>query len=494
MNTSNPGNPKLIVKTASKMAAGLTLSNHLSQAMLTQPEVMESILTYQFSKEGKSVLSMLTGGMGNTRFIDNREYMWNLHCVNPNLVEVAAPNMQPDQERPGFAGAVIKLPFAEKRFQVTDVIVSDSGKQCRIQSYTTNGINYIAEVVMMNQSSWLNAADLVPGAKFSKDYSVVGEFSERGGSTDFDVPMTLKNQLTTLRKYYGVSRSAATDITTIEIPLGDGTSTKLWTRTAEYNAIKQWYEEIDKSFIYSEYSSGPVKYMTNRSEEQLPIYTGAGIREQLSPANIRNYTTMSYDLLDSFLLDLTYNSKKYGGHQHFTALTGKMGLREFTNSVMAKAKELGVINVDSTFIKGDGEELTLQGHFTTVKFMNNVSLTVAEFAPYDDVERHRTLHPQTLKPIESYRFTILYTGQAQGAANIRKVAKRDSEDMIWHVAGSIDPTGTTAKGINTSRNTGKDGYEVHFLAEVGIQVQDPTCCGELIMSARRAVTTASFAA
>ena len=52
---------------------------------------------------------------------------------------------------------------------------------------------------------------------------------------------------------------------------------------------------------------------------------------------------------------------------------------------------------------------------------------------------------------------------------------------MWYVAGSTDPMGNVAGSINVMRSTGLDGYEVHFLAEIGLQVQDPTSCGELIM-------------
>ena len=47
-------------------------------------------------------------------------------------------------------------------------------------------------------------SQLLNGARMSKDFSTVEEFSDKGGGTDFVAPMTLKNQLTTLRKHYAV--------------------------------------------------------------------------------------------------------------------------------------------------------------------------------------------------------------------------------------------------------------------------------------------------
>jgi len=132
-------------------------------------------------------------------------------------------------------------------------------------------------------------------------------------------------------------------------------------------------------------------------------------------------------------------------------------------------------------VSGSGQELTFQGQFTTVKFLNGIELTVKEFSEYDDIVRNRQLHPVSKKPLESYRFTILNFGQKNGKSNIRKVVKKNSDNAMWHVAGSTTPFGDVAKSISTMRSSGIDGYQVHLLTECGVQLEDPTSSGELIM-------------
>jgi len=63
------------------LPSGMTESDHLSQAYLTEPEKMDSVLAYAFGTQNETVLSMLTGGIGNTRFVSNREYTWDLHLI-----------------------------------------------------------------------------------------------------------------------------------------------------------------------------------------------------------------------------------------------------------------------------------------------------------------------------------------------------------------------------------------------------------------------------
>lgn len=464
---------------------GMTESSHLSQAYLTEPERMDSVLAYAFGTQNANVLSMLTGGIGNTKFVSNREYKWDLHGQNERSIEISR-DATDGGATPGLGNTSFRIYFGERFFEVTDNIVADNGVQLRVQTEPyPDGTDYVYTVQLVDPdpAAFLDPTMIKAGARFSKDYSTVEEFSIKGGGTNFEAPMSLTNQLTTLRKQYSVTRSAATDVMVVELYSEDGKSTKYWTKLAEWTCLAQWYKEIDKSMIYSIYNKNPEGYVTLQGENKRPVYTGAGLRQQISPANIRYYSKLTYEILDEFLLDLSYCANRYGGNHKFVALTGKMGMREFQNAVIEKLKGLpGAVTNTASFISGSGMEMTFGGAFTTVKFLNGIELTVKEFAPYDDTVRNRTLHPKTKKPIESYRFTILNFGTtANGKSNIRKVAKNNSENAMWHVCGSTTPFGEVAKSISTMRSSGIDGYQVHMLAEVGIQLEDPTSCGELIM-------------
>lgn len=461
----------------------MTESSHLSNAYLTEPERMDGVLAFAFGTQSENVLAMLTGGLGNTRFIENREYKWDLHGQVERSIEISADPITTG-DKPGLGGMPINFKVAEMIWAVSDNLVSDDGTQIRISQIRNNGLDYIVSAVLTDpdKTKWLDPSQIAIGARWSKDYSTAEEFSSKGGGTDFQAPMTLTNQLTTLRKGYSVTRSAATDVMVIELFGPDGQSTKLWTKLAEWTALGQWYKEIDRALLYSVYNKDAQGTVTLKGENQRPVYHGAGLRQQISPANKKTYYKLTYELLDTFLLDLSYNANRWGGNYNFVALTGKMGMREFSNAISERQTALGITVTDNgTFITGKGDSLTLTGHFKSVEFLNGIKLTVKEFHPYDDIVRHRTLHPVTKKPIESYRFTILNFGTINGKANIRKVAKKNSENAMWHVCGSTTPFGDVAKSISTMRSSGLDGYEVHMLAEIGIQIQDPTSCGELIM-------------
>lgn len=469
-----------------KLPVGMTESTHLSQFYLTEPEKMDAVLSYAFGTQNENVLSMLTGGLGNTKFISNREYEWDLHGQADRRLFVSR-NHVGGSTQPGLGNSTFRIYFDEKFFYNTDVLASGKGVQVRVMAEPyQDGTDWVYTVQVMDAGlDFIDPAEVDLGGSFSKDYSVVEEFSDKGGGTNFSAPMKFTNQLTTLRKMYACSRDAATDVMVMELFSDDGKSTKMWTQLQEWTAMAQWYKEIDKSMIYSTYNKDVSGYTNIKGENQRAIFTGAGIRQQIAPANRRYYSKLTYQILDDFLLDLSYAAKKWGGGVKFVALTGKMGMREFDRAISEYAKGNNITVTNSgTFIKGDGSDLTLTGHFKTVEFMSGISLTVKEFDPYDDLARNGgNLHPISKKPIESYRFTILNFGSTKTgtSSNIRKVAKKNSEQSMWHVAGSITPFGDVAKSVSTMRASSVDGYEVHFLAQIGVQMEDCTSSGELIL-------------
>jgi hypothetical protein len=69
---------------------GLSESNHLSNAFLTEPHQLGMFFSYEFGYRYNNILNLITGGIGNTKTIesDNREYNWMLHSQNDRAIDV----------------------------------------------------------------------------------------------------------------------------------------------------------------------------------------------------------------------------------------------------------------------------------------------------------------------------------------------------------------------------------------------------------------------
>lgn len=490
------GNPQLQLYTT-KNFAGMTEENHLKNAFLTQPYQMRSVISYMlsdtyYSRGESSVLPLLTDGIGTTEEVDNSEVRWDIFGQNERAIDVIG-NYGDGGTTPGYNKSSFRVKLAEKWFAQSDVLFADDKTMVRVQFEPVQdggGYMYTLQLNGGDLTKFIDPIMITAGARFSKAYSTVEEFSDKGGNTTFAAPFKMKNRLTTLRKNHAVTRTAATDVLIMELPSPNdpGKTTKYWFRLAEWAFMAQWAKEKDFMYIYGQYSSDAITGINGiAGANGRPVMSGAGLREQISPANIRYYNQLTYKLLDDTLLDLSYNATANGGNHKFVALTGKMGMRMFSDAVNDKFRSLGVTIVnEGRFISGTGNELVFTGdQWRTAHFPNGVSLTIREIPLYDDLISNRTLHPESLRPIESYRFTIFNIGNGKdGKANVRKVVKKNSQDLMWNVSGSIDPYVNPAKSFGTNRATGKDGFEIFGLTEEAIILADPTSAAEIIMDAQ----------
>lgn len=481
----------LQVYKAPKSWAGMADTVRLSDALLTEPHKMGMYMAYHFGYEYNNFLNLITGGIGQTDIIGSATYDWDLHSQNMRALPLL-DNLETGNTTPGFGGMSFRVIFSEKYFDVTDVLISDDRTQCRVvsepQAGPSGGYVYTLQLIAANRNAFIDPAQIARGARFSKLFSVVAEGSDRGGSTTYHNPFKLKNQLTTLRKQFEFTGSAAVEKMIFDIPYSDGKggmkTAKYWCSVAEYTAMNQFYAEIDKSLFYGQYNRTSDNTVVPKDLNGRPIYIGAGLREQIAPANRRYYSALTYNILNDFLMDLSYNRKEWGGNMKFLALTGKMGMEVFNKAIEDKARSFTnlIIANEGRFISGSGMDLTFGSQFKTVKFPNGVELTVANFEPYDDMTDNRIYHPVSLRPTESYRFTIMNIGQKEGKANIKKVVKQDREMVLWSENGSVDIAGQHSKSLSNGRSNAKDGAVGHMLSECGIMMGDPTSCGELILN------------
>src|SRR5690554_2965028 len=139
----------------SRNFSGLTETNHFSNAYLSQPEKLGSVLAYAFGIQENNVLSLLTGGIGNTRFVNNREYEWDVHTQSERAISIGTDSPNLSDPKPGYGGTLVTLIFSEKVFDSSDVLVADDGQtQVRVQAepYQTSSGGWAYQVQNTNPS------------------------------------------------------------------------------------------------------------------------------------------------------------------------------------------------------------------------------------------------------------------------------------------------------------------------------------------------------
>ena len=469
--------------------------NMISNALLTRPHEIGGLLSLVFGTKDDGVstaIDMITGGLGKTMTIENREYEWSVmvdqeKAVNIRWAKADGKEITSDDintATPGLNGAPIYLGLEEKAFGPGAVLAFDNvNYQVRVNGVPyQDGSTWVYECYVADgfAGAYIPGEFLLPGRQVSRIGSAYEEYSDEADIISYQTPFKMRNNLTTLRLSYYITGDAYS--TVLAIALKDpetGKTSYLWSDYQYWLALREWKRREEKFLLFSRSNRNADGTYALKGKNGRPVPISAGLFEQVSPANVRYYTHLTAELLEDYLFDLCYNI--LGTQERkFIALTGEMGIREFDRVLREKAA--GFQLIDTKFITGSGQELTLGGQFTTYKMTNGIELTVKRCALFDNMEMFRQLHPITGKPLMSYTFLFVDLGQRDGQANVVKVCRKGREFVQWCTAGSVTPSGYS-NNINTVRSNSRDGYQVHFLGEEGIMLRNPLSCGILYCDA-----------
>lgn len=469
--------------------------NMISNALLTKPHEVSGLLSLVFGTKDDGVstaIDLITGGLGKTMIIDNREFEWSVmidsdHAVNIrwtkwNGNEITTSNYSTTTA--GINGTPIYIALEERWFGPGAILSFDDYKfQVRVSGTPyQDGSAWVYEcyVVDSSNAAYIPGEFLLPGRQVSRMGSAYEEYSDEADIINYQTPFKMRNQLQTLRLSYDITGDAYS--TVLAIALKDpesGKTSYLWSDYQYWIALREWKKREEKELLFAKSNRLADGTYNIKGSNGRPVAKMSGLFEQISPANVRYYTTLTAELLEDYLFDLCYNILGTN-ERKFIALTGEMGIREFDR--ILKEKVAGFNLIDTVFVTGTGQNLTLGGQFTTYKMTNGIELTLKRCALFDNMELFRQLHPLTGKPLMSYTFLFIDMGSRDGQANIVKVCRKGREFVQWTTGGSVIPSGY-GNSINTLRSNSRDGYQVHFLGEEGIMLRNPLSCGILYCDA-----------
>lgn len=457
--------------------ANFTETNHLGSAFLTEPHKFDKVLTRVFtaSRIADNPLTAMTKGMGRTSEIEGFDWEWELMGAS-NRPLIAITNSGASA---GTAVGANGLPFAitvdEDWFKPGDVVSPNTGannakRLIRIQSApvaTGGGYKYTCKLVTDDA-----AASVVvdAGSQLSKMFSVYEEGGDQSGSTTYAMPMKLRSQLSTYRKEYSITGDAANQALVVALMDQEGKVYKdyKWLKYAEAEYWIQWHKEKERGLWYGQMSNN-VAGANGRAAR-----TGPGVQELLKDSHVHVYNTLTEKLIREYLLDIFFGRVDMG-NRDIVAYTGEYGMLAF-HQAMSNASA-PFLTMDSKFISGEGSNLAFGGQFVKYIGPNGISLTLRHNPVYDDREINTQMHPNKQVPLESMRFTFLDFGSKGGDANIKYVHKKGGY-KLGYVSGLQTPYGANKGGLMSNA---KDAYTMIVHDQCGVQIDDVTRCGELIL-------------
>ena len=464
--------------------ANMTELNHLGAALIAKPEVFEGKVNQLFTAHRYSDNPLSTNliGLGKEETIGSTEWEWQMKGAYTRPL-VVVEDVDPTNTQKGKGRTPFPIKLDENWYVPGDIIfpgTSNKRLQCRIQEEVRKdgtGTIYLVRLMDDNEKAFVPQQYFAPGQQWGKLYSQYGEASEQSGSTQYSMPLSLKNRMSRFRKKYKVTGDAADQVLAIKLQDSKGNWHDAWVKYAEVEYWQQWYRELERGFWYSR-STDTVLDANGR-----PIYSGPGLQEQLEDSHVHYYSHLTAKLIEEYLMDIFYSRVKPGSQRKIKAFTGEYGMLLFHRAVQAWAEKTGFIQIVQDLQMGKASSpytsnaLWAGYQFTKYIMANGAELELIHNPLYDDREINFEIDPVTGYPTESMRFTFLDFSGEGSSSNIRIVNKKNGY-KLGYVAGLSNPYGpNNGKLMSHSGNY----YEMHVEKQVGLHIEDVSRCGELIL-------------
>lgn len=465
--------------------ANYTAQKHLGDALIAKPEMLLDTMGTLFSARNiysdNPLMSMAHGNPTMTKTIGTTEWEWNLKGANTRplivLENLEAGNQAGKYRRP------FKLKLDENWFLPGDILfpgTSDKRYQARVMDGPVrhgDGWIYNMQIVTDDDNLFIPAKYLNYGSQWAKLASAYEEAAEQAGSTQFSMPISLRNHMGKWRKTYSITDYASTEILAIAVVDSNGKAHQTWIRYAEVEFWQQWAREKEIVLWYGR----DAKSLVGSTGNNVRLFPG--IQEQLEDSNIAYYNHLTAKFIEEYLMDIYYGRTKPGQGRKIVAYTGEYGMLNFHRAVQDWTQKSGFIRNIEQFQRKVSSPYHSNAFSAGMQYVqydmaNGSSLTVVHQPLYDARDLNFEIDPITGYPLESQRMTFLDFSGEGTSSNIQIVKKKDGDafsyiDGLW---GHLGP----AQGSNTA--TSKDAYEMVSVTNLGLQITDVTKCGELILA------------
>jgi hypothetical protein len=476
-------NSKMVIKQTA-YHANMTELNHLGAALIAKPTVLEGKMNTLFTSllySENTLTSMLVGKSEKT--IDSTSWEWGMKGGSDRPL-VIVENVEPaSNTQLGRFKQLFKIKLDLDWYLPGDVISpGDVRYQVRIQTQPSkHGNGYIYQVQLMDgdPAAFLPLQFVTAGSQWGKLYSQYEEAAEQSGSTQYSLPIAMKNTMSRYRKHYRVTGDAANEVLAVAIPDSKGNMHKSWIKYAEVEYWAQWYKELERGYWYSKFND------TVLGANGRPIYTGPGVHEMIEEdGHVHRYSHLSTTLIEEFLMDIFYSRVAPGKNREIVGFTGEYGMMQFHRAIndwMERKKGIAAI-LDTNYIQKDkspyNDNALVAGYqYTKFRMPNGAVLSLVHNPLYDDRTINFAIDPVTGFPKESQRITFLdFSGK--GAESNITLMNKTNIFKLGYVHGLQTPYGPVNKGAMAHSG---DYYEMHVQKQSGIHIEDVTKCGMLIL-------------
>ena len=252
-----------------KWFSDLVDESKLSNALLTKPHEVSSVISYVFGMKDDgygSTIDFLTGGLGKTMVIDQRQYEWNVLIDTDRAVNIRGAKWQgsdvTSSTTAGLGNTPIQIWVEDNWFGPGAILeLDDKEYQLRVSGAPyQDGAQWVYTCFLADgqAESYVPGSLLLNGRQISRLASAYEEYSDEADIINYNTQVKLRNHLTTMRLSYDITGAAYS--TVLAIALKDpksGKTSYLWSDYQEWKAIREWYRRLERFLIYSKYNANP---------------------------------------------------------------------------------------------------------------------------------------------------------------------------------------------------------------------------------------------
>ena len=122
-------------------------------------------------------------------------------------------------------------------------------------------------------------------------FANVGIDFSRGNASNWTAPGLVRSKIGTVRKSYQFSGNAKDYVAQFELPMKEGSSTKLWMDYEEYRHMLKFKEECEMYYWYGQRTHDDNGRTQMTDENGQPVVSGPGLFEQI--INKDTYSTLT---------------------------------------------------------------------------------------------------------------------------------------------------------------------------------------------------------
>ena len=173
-------------------------------------------------------------------------------------------------------------------------------------------------------------SDFDEGSLWGMLFANVGLDFSRGNASNWTAPGLVRSKIGTVRKSYQFSGNAKDYVAEFNLPMKEGSSTKLWMDYEEYRHMLKFKEECEMYYWYGQRTHDDTGRTQMVDENGQPVVSGPGLFEQI--INKDTYSTLTQKKIEDTIGDLFYGMTDATDKQ-VTLFTGIGGAREFDKAL-----------------------------------------------------------------------------------------------------------------------------------------------------------------